>query len=123
MSQEHWRQFTCIWHKNNKEGREPMDLNSGQLITRNILHEIPVTGIVIKAVENMAYQHGLKSHLFKNRNGVIYHNADWIAGVDCDDPNDYDLNDIENDNEEYDNNEGEVIEDQLEQYKQIQDQL
>ena len=35
-------------------GHELMDLNSGQLITRNIVHEIPVTDVVIKAVEAMA---------------------------------------------------------------------
>jgi hypothetical protein len=28
-----------------------MDLNSGQLITRSIVHEIPVTNVVIKAVK------------------------------------------------------------------------
>jgi hypothetical protein len=47
---------------------------------------------------------GLK---FKNRNGVIYHNADWIAGVDYDDPDDCDPDDIENEDEEYDNGEDE----------------
>jgi hypothetical protein len=62
-----------------------MDLNSSQLITRNIVHEIPATDVVIKAVENMAYKQGFKSLKFKNRNGVIYHDADWIAGVDYDD--------------------------------------
>jgi hypothetical protein len=59
-----------------------MDLNSGQLISMNIVQEIPVTDVVIKAVENMAYQQGFKSLKFKNPNGVIYHDADWIAGVD-----------------------------------------
>jgi hypothetical protein len=48
----------------------------------------------------MAYQQGFKSLEFKNRNGVIYHNVNWIAGVDYDDPNDYDLDDIENEDEE-----------------------
>jgi hypothetical protein len=33
---------------------------------------------------------GLKSLKFKNRHGVIFHNADWIAEVDYDDNEDDD---------------------------------
>jgi hypothetical protein len=73
-----------------------------------------VTGVVIKAVGDMAYQQGFKSLKFKNRNSVIYHDADWIAGVDYDDPVDYDPDDIENEDEEYDNKQ-EENENQLEQ--------
>jgi hypothetical protein len=75
--------------QNQQGGHELMDLNSGQLISRNIVHEIPVTDVVIKAVENMAYQQGFKSLKFKNRHGIIYHDADWIAGVDYDDPDEH----------------------------------
>jgi hypothetical protein len=46
------------------------------MISRNIVHEIPVTDVVSKAVERMAYNQGFKSLKFKNRNGVIYHDAD-----------------------------------------------
>jgi hypothetical protein len=98
-----------------------MDLNSDQLISRNIVHEIPVTDVVIKAVKNMAYQQGFKSLKFKNRNGVIYHDADWIAGVDYDDPDDI-KNENENEDEEYENEEDEN-EDQLERYEELQEQL
>jgi hypothetical protein len=108
--------------QNQQGGHELMDLNSGQLISRNIVHEMSVTDVVIKAVENMAYQQAFKSLKFKNRNRVIYHDADWIEGVDYDDPNDYDPDDIENEDEEYDNEEDEN-EDQLKQYEQIEDQL
>jgi hypothetical protein len=109
--------------QNQQGGHELMDLNSGQLISRNIVHEIPVTNAVIKAVENMAYQQSFKSLKFKNCNGVIYHYADWIAGVDYDDPDNYDdPHDIENEDEEYDNKEDEN-EDQLEQYEELEDQL
>jgi hypothetical protein len=62
-----------------------MDLNSGKLITRNIVHEIPVTDVVIQAVETMAYAQGFTTLKFKNRNKIIFHDADWIAGVDYDD--------------------------------------
>ena len=37
----------------------------------------------------MAYNEGFKSLKFKNRCGVIFHDTDWIAGVD------YDRNDLE----------------------------
>jgi hypothetical protein len=50
--------------QNQQGGHELMDLNSGQLITRSIVHEISVTNVVIKAVENMAYQQGFKSLKF-----------------------------------------------------------
>jgi hypothetical protein len=105
--------------QNQQGGHELMDLNSGQLISRNIVHEIPVTDVVIKAVKNMAYQQGFKSLKFKNRNGVIYHDADWIAGVDYDDPDDIKN---ENEEEEYYNKEDEN-EDQLEQYEELEEQL
>jgi hypothetical protein len=66
--------------QNQQGGHELMDLNSGQVITRNIVHEIPVTDVVIKAVETMAYDQGFKSMKFKNRNSVVFFNTDWIAG-------------------------------------------
>ena len=94
-----------------------MDLNSGQLITRNIVHQIPVTDVVIKAVEAMAYRQGFKSLKFYNRNGVIYHDADWIEGVDYDE---IETDDEDNDDQYYyDNEEDDEIEDQLEGHEQI----
>jgi hypothetical protein len=104
--------------QNQQGGHGLMGLNSGQLISRIIVHEVPVTDVVIKAVENMAYQQGFKSLKFKNRNGVIYHDAGWIAGVDYDDPDDIDN---ENEDEEYDNEEDEN-EDQLEQYEELEEE-
>jgi hypothetical protein len=99
--------------QNQQGGDELIDLNSGHLISRNIVHEIPVTDVVIKAVESMTYQQGFKSLKFKNRNGVIYHDANWIAGVDYYDPDYYDPDDIENEDEVYDNNEEDETKDQL----------
>ena len=80
--------------QNQQGGHELMDLNSGKLITRNIVHEIPVTDVVIKAVETMAFAQGFTTLKFKNRNKIIFHDADWIAGVD------YDENEEENDDDE-----------------------
>jgi hypothetical protein len=69
----------------------------------------------------MAYQQGFKSPKFKNRNGVIYQDTDWIAGVDYDDPYDYDLYNIKNEDEEYNDNDQDPdkTEDQLKQTEQI----
>jgi hypothetical protein len=55
--------------------------------------------VINKAVENTAYQQGFKSLKLKNQSGVIYHDANWIAGVDYDDPDDYDPDDIRNEDE------------------------
>jgi hypothetical protein len=56
-------------------------------------------------------------------NGVIYHDVNWIAEVDYDDPNDYGPNEIEDEDEEYDDNKEDESKDQLKQYKQVGDQL
>jgi hypothetical protein len=102
--------------QNQQGGHELMDLNSGKLVTRNIVHELPVTDTVIKAVEAMAYAQGFTTLKFKNRHGVIFHDADWIAGVD------YDDNDDENDgteDEEYEHQiENDEHEEELEQIDQ-----
>ena len=63
-------------------GHEVMDLHTGKVITRRKVTEIPITKLVIKAVEQMAKTQGFQSLKFKNRNGVVFHETDWIAGVD-----------------------------------------
>jgi hypothetical protein len=40
--------------------------------------------MVIKAIERIAEDQGFKSLKFKNCKGAIFHNADWITGVDYD---------------------------------------
>jgi hypothetical protein len=63
---------------------ELYDLNSGREITQARVTQIPVTDVVIKAIERIAEEQGFKSLKFKNRKGAILHDADWIAGVDSD---------------------------------------
>jgi hypothetical protein len=65
-------------------GHELYDLNSGRVITRARVIQISVTDMVIKAIERIAENQGFKSLKFQNRKGAIFHNADWIAGVDYD---------------------------------------
>ena len=72
-------------NNNFQGGHEVMDLNTGCVITCRKVTEIPVTDVVIKAVEAMAHNQGFKNLKFKNRHGVIFHDADWLAGVDYED--------------------------------------
>lgn len=59
-----------------------MDLNSGHVVTRREVAEIPNTDPVVKAVATVACKQGFESLKFKNWHGVTFHDADWIAGVD-----------------------------------------
>jgi hypothetical protein len=82
---------------------ELYDLNSGRVIT---VTQVPVTDVVIKAIELIAEDQGFKSLKFKNRKGAIFHDADWIAGVDYDEniqqEDDYDDDYDENNNDDPD---------------------
>jgi hypothetical protein len=71
-----------------------MDLRTGRVITRRNLTEIPVTDLVIQAVENLALQQGITTLKFSNDIRQNIYPADWIAGVDYDDTeyNDEDYN-------------------------------
>jgi hypothetical protein len=87
-------------------GHELYDLNSGRVITRARVTQIPVTDMVIKAIERITEDQGFKSLKFKNRKGAIFHDADWIAGVDSDEniqqEDGYDKDYNEEDNEDPD---------------------
>jgi hypothetical protein len=89
-------------------GHELYDLNSGRVITRARVTQIPITDVVIKAIKHIAEDQGFKSLKFKNRKGAIFHNADWIAGVDYDEDiqqeDDYDKDYDEDNNEDPDEN-------------------
>ncbi|MGC8497837.1 MAG: hypothetical protein ACP5NL_07590 [Thermoplasmata archaeon] len=82
-----------------------MDLNSGRVITRPRVWEIPVTTVVIRAVETMAEEQGIKSLKLQNRRKTTFYPADWIAGVDYNNKNNDhdDEDDTEYENEENNN--------------------
>ena len=61
---------------------ELIDLNSGRLITRARVTLIPITENVIKAVNAMAEEQGIKDLKITNKRGIIYYPADQFAGVD-----------------------------------------
>jgi hypothetical protein len=58
-------------------GHELYDLNSGRVITRARVTQIPVTDVVIKAIKQIAEDQGFKSLKFKNRKGAIFHDANF----------------------------------------------
>jgi hypothetical protein len=97
-------------------GHELYDTNSGRVITQARVTQIPVTEVVIKAIERIAEDQGFRSLKFKNRKGAIFHNADWIAGVDYDEntqqEDDYDE---DYDNEDNDDPDEDIKDDQYDQ--------
>jgi hypothetical protein len=99
---------------NMQGGHELYDLNSNRVIIRARVTQIPVTDVVIKAIEQIAKDQGLKTLKFKNRKGAIFHNADWIAGVDYDDniPQDAEDNKAYDDNENKDPEDDDNIDDE-----------
>jgi hypothetical protein len=76
--------------------------------------QITITDVVIKAIEQIAKDQGLKSLKFKNRKGAIFHDADWIAGEDFDEniQQDADNNKAYDDDENKDQEEDEDINDE-----------
>ena len=67
-----------------KSGHELMNLETGEQITRARIWEVPITAMVIKAVEEMAYKQSIKSLKITSRNKVPLLPANWVAGVDHD---------------------------------------
>ena len=70
--------------------------------------EIPITDVIIKAVEAMGEAQGIESLKLQTRRKPIFYPADWIAGVEYandeydedDDDDDDENNDNENDDDE-----------------------
>jgi hypothetical protein len=98
---------------NMQGGHELYDRNSGRVITLARVTQIPVTDVVIKAIEHISEDQGFKTLKFKNRIGTIYHDADWIAGVDYDENTQKDVeeDDAYDDDENKDQDEEEDIDD------------
>ena len=100
---------------NEQGGHELMDLNSGLVITRNRCWEIPVTDLVIRAVEYMAEKQGIKTLKLQNRNRIRFYPVDWLAGVDYERLD----QDYDSDDEDYIIEPDPVDEDQLETFDPV----
>jgi hypothetical protein len=61
-----------------------MDLRTGRVITRRRVTEIPVTELVIPAVENMGIVQGIHTLKITGRYTTPLYPTDWIAGVEYD---------------------------------------
>ena len=69
-----------------------MDLNTGNVITRQVVNEVPVTAAVVKAVEALAERDDVQSLKIMNRAGVVLHDTDLEYNTDEEDE-DYDPDD------------------------------
>ena len=58
---------------------------TGQLIIRPKIRELPVTDLIIEAVEQLAERDGIKTMKFSTVDGLPFEDPAWIAGVDDDD--------------------------------------
>ena len=108
------RSLDCIYLRppsNHEHRHQVLHLATGSVLHRatSDITELPVTDSVIKLVETMAERQGFQSLKFKNRHKVELFPADWIAGVDYDDPNiddnydqDEDIEDADYDPQEVD---------------------
>ncbi len=65
-----------------------MNLITGVVITRNRVWARPITDLVIKAVETMAGEQGIKTLKITGRNKVNLFPAEWIECVDYEDDDD-----------------------------------
>ena len=88
-------------------GHEILNLETGEVITRQYVTAIPITTTVIKAVEQLAEQQGVKSMKITGQNKVRILPADWVAGVNYDseiedggDDDDYEYDESTADKEE-----------------------
>ena len=84
-------------------GHEVLNLETGEVVSRQYVTPIPITSTIIRAVESMAEAQGVKSMRITGRNNVRILPADWIAGVHYDEEiEDEDNDEYENDDEEDD---------------------
>jgi hypothetical protein len=67
---------------NKQGGHELMNLRTGLVITRNKVWERPLTDLVIRAIETMADEQGIKTLKLTGRKKTPIYPADWIAGVE-----------------------------------------
>jgi len=82
-------------------GHEVMNLATGKAITCARVWEIPITPIIIKAVETMAEKQGIKQLKLTTKDKQPLLPNDWVAGVEYD----FDDEDSDEDDEDYDENE------------------
>ena len=79
------RTLDCIHLRatqNKQRGYELMDLNTGKLITRPRVWQMPATQLVIQRVEELGDKDGIKSLKLTNRNKTVIYPSHWFEGVE-----------------------------------------
>ena len=59
-----------------------MDLNTGKLITRPRVWQMPATQLVIQRVEELGDKDGIKNLKLTNRNKTVIYPSHWFEGVE-----------------------------------------
>ena len=97
-----------------------MDLQTFKLITRPKVDQVPISDRVIDAVNQKGQEQNFTLLKFKDRNGHIFYDSDWIAGVDYEetedeepDENDENENDANNEYEDDSEDENEINQEQI----------
>ncbi|KAG7342126.1 hypothetical protein IV203_007218 [Nitzschia inconspicua] len=91
--QKNARSLDCIYLRpvNNLQGGHVLyHFGTKGIITRRKVKVIPITASVIEAVERLAKAGGIKSLVLHNKDGTIFYDSSWIAGVDHTENDDYD---------------------------------
>jgi hypothetical protein len=86
-------------------GHMCMDIHTGYRFQTHKVMVLPMTQVIINAVNALGRRQGMQGLKFESRHGIIMQDADWIAGVDYDDynlPEDHQDTDSDSDDEEYD---------------------
>lgn len=78
-------------------GFDVLNLATGQVITRPKVRKLPITELIIDAVEQLADRDGIKSMKFSTADGLPFENPAWIAGVDDDDESETSKNNSDDD--------------------------
>ena len=95
------RTLDCIFlgpTSGKQPGYELLNLATGQVIVRPKIRELPITDIIIDAVEKLADKDGIKSMKFSRIDGLPFEDPAWIAGVE----NDENKNDENGDDTNFD---------------------
>ena len=88
-----------------------MTLDTGRLLSTPKVTKLPVTDLVIQAVEEMAYAQGFEDLKFTNRNGLTLHDPHWIAGVDYEAADEDEEGENENDDDPSDSDDDDADDD------------
>jgi hypothetical protein len=100
------RTLDCIYLgpiKNKQGGHKLMDITSGRMITRPRVKELPMTELIINAVDKLGAKDGARTLKFSARDGTPLEPADWIAGVEGADNENNDDQGNDNDADSVDN--------------------